>query len=87
MEKRKIKDYIDELKLIKHHIPTQELEVGIEYHVPPIISISRMDILITEKEGNNSVKFKITSGGTENGEKTMADSSILSRFVVKKHPF
>ena len=31
---RKIKDHIDELKVIKHHIQPQELEVGEEYHVP-----------------------------------------------------
>lgn len=85
-KERKIKDYIDDLKIIKHHINPQELEVGEEYHVPPIISIKRMDIIITSKE-NGVIKFKITSNTTEKGEKTMEHSSILSRFVVKKMKF
>ncbi len=83
---KKIKDHIDELKVIKHHIEPQELEVGSEYHVPPFFSIKRMDILITSKE-DNVVKFKITSDTTEKGEKTMEYSSILSRFLVKKMKF
>lgn len=83
---KKIKDHIDELKIIKHHINPQELEVGKEYHVPPFFSIKRMDIVITSKD-NESVKFKITSNTTEKDEKTMEQSSILSRFVVKKMKF
>lgn len=83
---KKIKDHIDELKVIKHHIDPQELEVGKEYHVPPFFSIKRMDIVITSKE-NGNIKFKITSDATEKEEKTMEHSSILSRFIVKKMKF
>ena len=85
-EKRKIKDYINELKVIKHHISPKELEVGEEYHVPPFFSIKRMDIVITSNE-NGTAKFKIVSDSTEKGEKTMESSSILSRFLVKKMKF
>lgn len=83
---KKIKDHIDELKVIKHHINPQELEVGSEYHVPPFFSIKRMDIMITSKD-NNVVKFKIINETTEKEEKTMEYSSILSRFLVKKMKF
>ncbi len=83
---KKLKDHIDELKVIKHHIVPQELEVGSEYHVPPFFSIKRMDIIITSKE-DNVVKFKITSSTSEKDEKTMEFSSILSRFLVKKMKF
>ena len=86
MAEKKIKDCINELKVIKHHIKPQELEVGQEYHVPPFFSIKRMDILITSKE-DDGIKFKITSDSSEKDEKTMAHSSILSRFVVKKMKF
>jgi hypothetical protein len=85
-DSKKIKDYINELKVIKHHINPQELEVGKEYHVPPFISIKRMDIVITSK-ADGIIKFKITSGSTEKDEKTMEYSSILSRFLVKKMEF
>jgi hypothetical protein len=83
---KRIKNHINELKVIKHHIMPKDLEIGVEYHVPPIISVKRMDIQITAKEGS-VVKFKITSDTTEHGEKTMEESSILSRFIVKKHTF
>lgn len=86
MAERKIKDYINELKVIKHHISAQDIEVGEEYHVPPIISIKRMDIVITSKEGD-VIKFKITNDTTQKDEKTMEYSSILSRFLVKKMKF
>ena len=85
-KERKIKDYINELKVIKHHISPTELEVGEEYHVPPFFSIKRMDIVITSNE-NGTTKFKIISDTAENGEKTMESSSILSRFLVKKMKF
>jgi hypothetical protein len=79
---RKIKDYMNELKVIKYHVKPNELNVGDEYHVPPIISIKRMNIVITGKQGN-IVKFKITSD-SDKTEKTMDETSILSRFIVKK---
>ena len=80
---KKIKDHMDELKIIKHHIKPQDLEVGKEYHVPPFFSIDRMDILITSKEGSK-ISFKITG---ETTEKAMEESSILSRFIVAKHSY
>ena len=82
---KKIKDHMNELKVIKHHISPKDLEVGKEYHVPPFFSISRMDILITSKQGS-LINFKILSG-TDNTEKAMEESSVLSRFIVAKHKY
>jgi hypothetical protein len=81
--KKKIKDHMNELKVIKHHINPQELEIGKEYHVPPFFSIDRMDILITSKQGS-LISFKIVG---ENDEKSMEESSVLSRFIVAKHTY
>ena len=83
---KNLKDHVDELKAIKHHINPKELEIGEEYHVPPFITINRMDILITAREGS-AIKFKIISDPSEKDEKKMEESSILSRFVVKKMKF
>lgn len=85
-ESKKIKDHMDELKVIKHHINPKDLEVGKEYHVPPFFSIKRMDILITSKVGS-LVNFKIVSDTTDKGEKAMEESSILSRFIVPKRKY
>lgn len=86
MAVKKLKDYINELKVIRHHINPLELEVGEEYHIPPFFSINRMDILITSKE-NGVVKFKVTNDSSKKDEMTMEKTSILSRFVVKKMKF
>lgn len=83
---RKIKDYIDDLKVIKPHVLSNDIKVGDSFHVPPIISVKRMDIVITSKE-NNSFKFKITSDATETKEIVMDETSILSKFIVKKRKF
>ena len=81
-EQKKIKDYIDVLKLIKHHIEPKTLEVGEEYHVPPFFSIQRMDVVITSKK-DSTIKFKILNS-SDKSEKEMDESSVLSRFFVKK---
>ena len=86
MASKKIKDHMNELKVIKHHINPQDLEVGKEYHVPPFFSISRMDILITSKQGS-LINFKIVGETAEKGEKAMEESSVLSRFIVAKHSY
>ena len=83
MATKKIKDHMDELKVIKHHIKPQDLEVGKVYHVPPFFSIDRMDIIITSKKGSR-ISFKIAG---EASEKSMEESSILSRFIVANHKF
>ena len=85
MSNKKIKEHMNELKVIGHHILPKDLKVGEVYHVPPIMTIKRMDILITSKD-KNVVKFRITSDNS-NEEKTMDESSILSRFIVKSLKF
>ena len=83
---KRIKDHMNELKVIKHHILPQNLEIGAQYHVPPIFSVQRMDIEITAKKGSK-ISFKIIGETNVNGEKSMEESSVLSRFIVKKRKF
>ena len=78
-----IKNSADALKKIKHHLDSSQLEVNKVYHIPPIISIKRMDIKITAIEGDD-IKFKILNSPNDAEEKSMKKSSILSRFIVKK---
>lgn len=86
MAKRQIKDYINELKVINPHINPNDLQVGTEYHVPPIISIERMDVLITSNGEGNEIGFKIVDSKDEN-EKTMDKTSILTKFLVPRKTF
>jgi hypothetical protein len=85
MAERTIKDSQNELKKIKHHINWDDIEVNRIYHIPPIITIERMDILITEKdEKDGKIKFQRIDSTTDVSEKAMHSSSILARFLVKK---
>jgi hypothetical protein len=81
-DKKTVKDNAAELRKIKHHLPLDKLEVNKIYHIPPILTIERMDIQILGVEGDD-IKFKRVDG-TDKTEKSMKKSSILSRFLVKK---
>ena len=81
-EKKTVKDNAAELRKIKHHIALDKLEVNKIYHIPPILTIERMDIQILGVEGDD-IKFKRVDS-TDKTEKSMKKSSILSRFLVKK---
>lgn len=76
-----IKNKQGELKKIRHHVT--DLKVDETYHIPPIMTIERMDIKIVGIEGDD-IKFKRVDSNTDIGEKVMKKSSILSRFLVKK---
>lgn len=76
-----IKNKQGELKKIKHHV--LDLKVDETYHIPPIMTIERMDIKITSIDGDD-IKFKRVDGSNDVSEKSMKNTSILSRFLVKK---
>jgi hypothetical protein len=82
-EKKTVKDNAAELRKIKHHIALDKLEVNKIYHIPPILTIERMDIQILGVDGDD-IKFKRVDSTTDKAEKSMKKSSILSRFLVKK---
>lgn len=85
-EKRNIRNSQNELNKIKHHISWDSLEVNKVYHIPPVLTIERMDVLITEKSDDN-IKFKIISGTNKEEVKSMHKTSILSRFLVNKRKY
>ena len=86
MSKRQLKDHVKELAHINPHINPNNLEVGVEYHVPPIISIKRMDVLITSNGDGDKIGFNIV-GSNDKDEKVMDKNSILAKFIVSKKNF
>ena len=82
-EDNTVRSKATELRKIKHHIALEDLEVNKTYHIPPIITIERMDIQILNIDGEN-IKFKRVDSTIDNEEKIMKKSSILARFLVKK---
>ena len=86
-EENTVKSKATELRKIKHHIAWENLEVNKIYHIPPIITIERMDIQILGFDGNDGIKFKRVDNTTDKEEKVMKKSSILARFLVKKRGY
>ena len=87
MVKRQLKNYIKDLKNINPHINPNKLKVGDVYHVPPIISISRMDIVITSTKDKEKIGFKIVGTTNDKEEKIMDKTSILTKFLIPKKTF
>jgi hypothetical protein len=85
-EKRTITSCKEELKKIKGHIEPSNLKVNKVYHIPPVISLERMDIMVLGLE-NDFIRFKRVDDTTDVGEKKMHKTSILSRFIVSKRKF
>ena len=79
-----VKGNAAELRKIKHHIEADNLEVNSIYHIPPILTIERMDVQILGIDGDD-IKFKRVDSTTDKSEKSMKKSSILSRFIVNVH--
>ena len=85
-EKRNIRNSQNELNKIKHHISWDSLEVNKVYHIPPVLTIERMDIMILGVEGD-FIRFKRVDSTTDKDEKKMHKTSILSRFIVNKRKY
>ena len=85
-EENTVKSKASELRKIKHHIAFEDLEVNKTYHIPPIITIARMDIQILDIK-DDGIKFKRVDNTTDKEEKIMKKSSILARFLVKKRGY
>lgn len=84
-KERTIKSCKKELQQITHHIKWEDLEINKVYHVPPIITLNRMDIVILSKD-NDTITFKEV-GSSKNEESKMHKTSILSRFLVRKKEY
>lgn len=65
--------------------PWDEVEDGKVYHIPPIKSLSRRDILILSKNGD-SVTYKRIDD-TEKKEGNMARTSVYAKIMVKRRKY
>lgn len=87
MALKSILTYKDDLCKMPRHLQWDEIQVGETYHFPPIISLPRKDIRITRKDATEDVIFYNVIGDTKKEELKFASSSILSRFIIKKHSY
>lgn len=85
MAKRSIQELKSELQKLPSVTPWDEIKANEVYHVPPLISLERRDLLILTKDGKKVTYKRI--GDTEQKERTMYDSSVFARFLVKRKKY
>lgn len=83
--KHSIQDLKEQLQQVKHKTPWEDVKVGEEYHIPPIITLERRDIKILSKT-NTEARYKRIDG-TDNTESKIHKSSVFARFLVKRKPY
>lgn len=85
MAKHSIQELKTEFQKLRSVTPWDEVKADETYHVPPLLSLERRDLTILTKDGKKATYKRI--GDTEEKERTMYDSSVFARFLVKKRAF
>lgn len=80
-EKKKMLSFIN-LKKVNPMIEWDDIKVGEEYHLPPLVYNKRMDFVVVEKTDNLLKIIKKQNG--ENYKQTMFRTDITARFIIKK---
>lgn len=83
---------IEKLKQFKEHMtpysgitPWEEIKVGNTYHIPPIHSLERRDVTVTEKTNTSLGCVRIDDG--KKTELNMQRTSVYAKLLVKKRKF
>lgn len=85
MTTRTIQDLKDQIKHFKCVTPWDAVEPNTTYHVPPIITLERRDIMILDKDNDKATYRRI--GDKTQTERTMFKTSVFAKFIVKKKRF
>ena len=84
-QKRSIQDFKEEIINLRNVTHWDDIEINKVYHIPPIISLERRDILIMSKKGDSCTYRKI--GDKEQKERTMFKTSVFAKFLVRRKRF
>lgn len=85
MAKRSIKDLKDDILKLKCITPWENIEVNKVYHIPPIGTLTRRELMILNKNDDTATYRRI--GDAEKKERTMHKSSVFAKFIVKRRKF
>ena len=83
--KRSVQELKEELQKIKSITPWEEIEVARIYHIAPIISLERRDVLILTKTADEATYKRVDTDDEKEGK--MHRTSVFARFLVKKKKF
>ena len=83
--KRSLQDAKNELQKIDWITPWEDVEVSRIYHIAPLISLKRRDILILSKTDNEATYKRVDCEDDESGK--FHRTSLFARFLLKKKSF
>ena len=83
--KRSVQELKEELQKIKSITPWEEVEVNRIYHISPIISLERRDVMILTKTADEATYRRVD--GDDEKEGKMHRTSVFARFLVKRKKF
>lgn len=85
MAKRSVQELKEELQKIKSITPWEQIEENRIYHISPIISLERRDIMILKK-GDDEATYKRVDGDDDK-EGKLHRTSVFARFLVMRKKF
>lgn len=83
--KENLEAFKNQIKRYKPITPWDALEVGAAYHIPPIKTLSRRDVIILEKTAD-TLKYKRIDD-TEKKEGNMAKTSVYAKVMIKRKKY
>lgn len=81
IDEKRIVSFIN-LRKVSPLMNWDDIKVGEEYHIPPLVYNKRMDFIVKEKTDNLIKIIKRQKG--EDYQQTMFRTDITARFIVKK---
>ena len=78
-----IKSKQSELVKLRYATPWEEIKEDNVYHIPPILTLNRRDVIIISKNDDEAIYRKI--GDKENHK--MHKMSVFARFLIKRKKF
>lgn len=85
MAKRSIQEMKEELQKIKSITSWEEVEVNRIYHIPPIVTLERRDVVILSKTDKEATYKRVDVDDDTEGK--MHKTSVFARFLIKKKAF
>ena len=82
---RTVSDLKERINDVRCVTPWENVEVNSVYHIPPLVTLERREILILTKDGDSATYRRV--GDEENKERTMAKTSVYAKFIVKRKKY
>ena len=83
--KRSVQELKEELQKIKSITPWENIQVNRIYHIAPIISLERRDIIITSKTDDEATYKRVDNNDDKEGK--MHRTSVFARFLIMRKKF